>query len=221
MVFGHDVGMDAVELPAPRPVLWPLRPVESAEVSTSSDGGRTVVTIRHAPLDQVTPEMLAWWYGHVPGTMRYAGAVWPRYLVWHPLDHISYDLKSPGQVVGPGARLHIKEALGRDPSNLVDLQVTVETVDQQFAIISKRVLGTSVVRLENEFESYHGGSNYTTRLTLGDTTLLGGLFLNGVAHTLAFPAPKLAAWIRHHIEEIGNLENFLPDLYHYRADREP
>lgn len=221
MVLGHDVGMDAVELPAPRPVLWPLRPVESAEVSTSSDGGRTVVTIRHAPLDQVTPEMLAWWYGHVPGTMRYAGATWPRYLVWHPLDHISYELKSPGQVVGPGARLHIKEALGRDPSNLVDLQVTVETVDQQFAIISKRVLGTSVVRLENEFESYHGGSNYTTRLTLGDTTLLGGLFLNSVAHTLAFPAPKLAAWIRHHIEEIGNLENFLPDLVRHRADHEP
>lgn len=209
-----------MDLPAPRPVLWPLRPPESAAVSNSSDDGRTVVTISHAPLEQVTPEMLAWWYTHIPGDMRYAGTTWPRYLVWHPLDHISYEATTPGPI-GPGTRLHISEALGRDPSMLLDLEVMVETVDNQSAVICKRLLGSSLVRLENEFTRTRSGSRCTTRLTIGDSTPLGRLFLNRTAHKRAFPGPKLAAWIRHHIEEVGNLENFLPDLYRYRAPREP
>jgi hypothetical protein len=209
-----------MELPAPRPVLWPLRPLESAAVSTSSDDSRTLVTIAHAPLEQVTPEMLAWWYTHVPGDMLYAGSTWPRYLVWHPLDHVSYEATTPGRI-GPGTRLHIKEALGRDPSMLLDLEVAVESVDSESAVISKRVLGSSIVRLVNEFTRTNAGCRYTTHLTVGDTTTLGRLFLNHTAHERAFPPAKLSAWIRHHIEEIGNLENFLPDLFRYRADKEP
>ncbi|MGW1341858.1 DAPG hydrolase family protein [Kribbella sp. NPDC002412] len=211
--------MTAPQLPEPRPVLWPLRPLGSAAVWTNAGDGRTVVTIRHSPLSQVTPEMLAWWYGHVPGTMRYAGETVPRYLVWHPLDHISYEASTT--VVQPGTSLHITEALGRDVSNLIDIQVTVETIDTQAAIISKRLFGTCLIRLENEFTPYNGGARYVTRLTIGDTTPLAGLFLNRIAHSRAFPPAKLAAWIRHHIEEVGNLENFLPDLFRYRADHEP
>jgi len=186
----------------------------------SSDYNKTVAAITHAPLEKVTPEMLAWWYTHIPGTMEYAGETLPRYLVWHPLDHISYDVSGNG-VVGPGSRLHLKEALGRDPEMLVDLRVTVESFDNHAAIITKRMLSTSIVRLENEFTSANGGAQYTTRLTVGDTTPLATMFLNRVAHTRACPAPKLTAWIRHHVEEIGNLDNFLPDLYRDQADNEP
>ncbi|TCO41492.1 hypothetical protein EV646_11533 [Kribbella antiqua] len=207
-----------MDLPAPRPVLWPLRPVGSAAVWTSSDAGQTVVTIRHAHLPQVTPEMLAWWYGHVPGTMKYAGQTLPRYLVWHPLDHISYEADG---AVQPGVELRITEAPGRDLDKLIDIHVRVEQIDSTAAIISKRVLGAALVRLENEFEPVHGGTSYVTRLTIGDTTPAARLFLNRVAHNRAFPPHKLAAWIRHHVEEIGNLENFLPDLFRYRSDHEP
>lgn len=190
-------------------------------MSTSSDESRTIVTISHSPLEQVTPEMLAWWYAHIPGTMQYAGETTPRYLVWHPLDHISYELMTPGDVVTAGSQVHMTEAPGRELDKLVDLQVTVETIDSQVAIITKRVLGSSIVRLENEFTHTSGGCRYTTRLTLGDTTPLGRLVLNSVAHNRAFPTPKLTAWIRHHVEEVGNLENFLPDLFRYRSDHEP
>jgi hypothetical protein len=214
--------MTAPNLPPPRPVLWPLRPPGSATVRKTSSDGRTVVTIRHALLDDVTPEMLSWWYGHVSGTMRYAGEVWPRYLVWHPLDHIAYEVTSPADDgVGPGARLHITEAPGRDLDQLIDIRVGVEQVDTQAAVISSRVLGTALVRLENEFTPARGGTRYVTRMTIGDTTPAGRFVLNRLAHTRAFPPAKLAAWTRHHIEEIGNLENFLPDLFRYRSDHEP
>jgi DAPG hydrolase PhiG domain len=92
--------MSVERLPARRPVLWPLRPQDSARVSRSDDGGRRVVTIEHAALTGVTAEMLTWWYGHVPGTMPYADGMYPRYLVWHPLDHISYEVENNGAVVG-------------------------------------------------------------------------------------------------------------------------
>lgn len=121
----------------------------------------------------------------------------------------------------PGAHLHITEALGRDLAQLIDIHVKVETIGTEGAIIAKHVLGTSMVRLENEFEPRDGGTRYVTRLTLGDTTALGRLALNRMARTRAFPPAKLAAWIRHHVEEIGNLDNFLPGLFRDRADQEP
>jgi hypothetical protein len=58
-------------------------------------------------------------------------------------------------------------------------------------------------------------------MTLGDTTRAGRLVLNRVAHRRAMPPRKLEKWIRHHIEEIGNLENFLPELFRRRSALEP
>jgi hypothetical protein len=46
------------------------------------------------------------------------------------------------------------------------------------------------------------------------------LILNRIAHTRALPPRKLDRWITHHIEEIGNLENFLPGLFETRAEFE-
>ena len=62
-------------LPQARPILWPLRPASSAQVTDEVLGtGQRRITIRHAPLHGVTPEMLSWWYGgNIVGTMRYAG----------------------------------------------------------------------------------------------------------------------------------------------------
>jgi hypothetical protein len=59
-----------IELPAPRPVLWPLRPTETAAVADDLlTDGRRRITVRHAELVGVTPRMLAWWLGHVVGEM--------------------------------------------------------------------------------------------------------------------------------------------------------
>ncbi|MFZ0833862.1 MAG: hypothetical protein WAM92_12410 [Mycobacterium sp.] len=215
--------MSITSLPPPRPVLWPLRPLESARVSRSDSDGRRVVVIEHAPLADVTAEMLTWWYGHVPGTMQYAGATYPRYLVWHPLDHISYEAKNRGGTGTPvqaGTKLHITEAFGRDSNYVLDIHVTVEEMDDHSAIIARRVFGSSVVRLENEFESSPAGARYVTTMTLGDDTLAGRVVLNRVARTRALPPRKLERWVKHHIEEIGNLENFLPALFEERAEVE-
>jgi hypothetical protein len=215
--------MATLVLPEPRPLVWPLRPPESAESSIARSAGGVVITIRHEILRGVSPEMLAWWYRHVPGTMTYAGRVYPRYLVWHPLDHISYDVVrlAPEGGVGPTAQLQIREALGRDPTTVIDIRVRVVDIDEHRAVIAKEVLGTSVVRLENDFEWTRTGTRYTTRMRIGDDTLLGRAALNRIGRTRVFPPRKIQRWIRHHIEEIGNLENFLPGLFRTRVDHEP
>jgi hypothetical protein len=189
----------------------------------TEDNGQVVVTVEHAPLPGVTTEMLRWWYRHVPARMTYAGGTWPRYLVWHPLDHIGYQVLRPAGRggVGPGAGLHITEALGRDLGNLLDIHVRVEELGDSRAVIAKRVLGTTLVLLENEFTDSPDGATYRSRLTLGDRTPLGRLLLNQVARRRAFPPRRIQPWVRHHVEEIGNLPHFLPDLFRERAGVEP
>jgi polyketide cyclase/dehydrase/lipid transport protein len=204
-----------VVMPPPRPLVWPLRAPETADTTVErlANGCRRIV-IRHAELNGVSPAMLAWWYAHVVGDMEYAGAHWPRYLVWHPLDHISYEITQPSSDGGgPGTRLHIREAFQRDPENLLDVTATVERIDAREAIISNHVLGLSALRLVNRFDATAAGARYVTEMTIGDAGVIGRLFFNRFINSRVLSGSQERAWIRHHIEEVGNLENFLPQLY--------
>jgi hypothetical protein len=203
-----------IVLPPPRPLLWPLRPRETAKVQDRllADGRRRI-TIRHALLRGVTPEMLSWWYRNIDGEMDYAGGRWPRYCVWHPLDHISYTVshRVNGEVM-PGTRLHIREAFQRQPENLLDLEAEVEEIEPSAAVIHKRVGPLTVLRLANRFDEVAGGTRYVTEMTIG-TPGLAGRVLNAIIRGRILAGALGEAWIRHHIEEIGMLEHFLPDLH--------
>lgn len=138
----------------------------------------------------------------------------PRYLVWHPLDHIFYRIVKPAgaTTADGGTRVHIREAFQRDPQKLLDVTVTVERVDTNAAIIGDRILGLSALRLVNKFQPVPNGTSYTTELTIGDAGPIGHLGFNYLMGRI-LPGAQADAWIRHHIEEIGNLENFLPELW--------
>jgi hypothetical protein len=159
--------------------------------------------------------MLAWWFGHVVGDMEYAGQRWPRYLVWHPLDHISYEvLSNPlSGAVGAGARLRIREAFQRDPRKLLDVTVDVERVDTKVAIIGSRALGLNVLRLVNSFTPTERGTLYRTEMTIGSEGWIGRLGFNRLMRGRVLAGDMALAWVQHHIEEVGNLPNFLPGLY--------
>ena len=75
-------------LPEPLPLLWPFKPMSSATfgIDTLPDGRRKL-WIKHDVLKNVTPRMLAWWFGNMEGDMEIQGQRVPRYRVWHPLDH--------------------------------------------------------------------------------------------------------------------------------------
>src|SRR5262249_17962811 len=84
-------------LPPPRNLPWPLKPVESAKTSLIYDEfGRMVMHIEHDLLKGITAEMVAWWFGNIGGDMEVEGFRLNKYLVWHPLDHIHWQLAQPG-----------------------------------------------------------------------------------------------------------------------------
>ena len=84
-------------LPPPRQLPWPLKPLESAQTSLSYDEfGRMVMRIQHDTLKGLTPEMLVWWFSNIGGDMEVEGKRLNRYLVWHPYDHIRWELARPG-----------------------------------------------------------------------------------------------------------------------------
>jgi hypothetical protein len=206
-----------VALPPARPVLWPLRPLASAAIHIDErDDGSRHIEIRHAVLAGVTQRMLTWWYGHIDGDMEYAGGVWPRYLVWHPLDHIAYAaVRVPGHsAVSVGARLHLQEALQREPSRRLDLPVNGERLDEAEATISRQVGGRTVMRLVNRFEAVSGGTRCTSRMTIGLQAGSHAMrrLVNRVLRAKVLPGAMATHWVQHHIEEVGNLENFLPSL---------
>src|ERR1700757_5212938 len=111
------------KLLTPRPFNWAMKPLDSAETGVKPlDDGRLELSIRHDIIKGVTPAMLGWWFRNIDGTMEHMGQIYPRYLIWHPIDHIHYAVsrRAPDGTTGPGARFSIVEAFGANPDFLVE-----------------------------------------------------------------------------------------------------
>jgi hypothetical protein len=199
-----------------RPVLYPLRPVESADVQhISFPNLRRRVTIDHLPLSGVTPAMLLDWFTHLDGTMRYGDQVIGRYLAWHPIDHIRWELARPARGGGAagGARFRIVEKF-RSPetgqSFPVDVVDRVEKLDRTGIRLVTRVAGAVVFQLEHTWSAGSDGAHYVTVLDVGARSRMF-MPINYVL-TRKFPDVMARAWVRHNIEEVGQLEYLLPQL---------
>jgi hypothetical protein len=197
------------------PVLFPMRAVDPDRVSIQTFKHQRVrMTIDHEPLEGVTPEMLLWWFRHIGGTMPYAGGTYDRYLVWHPLDHLSWRLArpAPGGGAAEGARFAIAEQFQQDPRLRIDTVDRVEKLDRTGIRLALRVAGVQVFQLEHTWSAGRGRTHYVSVFDLGLRSVFGAP-LNGYLRSRVFRPEMDAAWIRHNVEEVGRLEHFLPGLY--------
>lgn len=209
-------------LPPPRPLAWELKPLSSADTAFNLlEDGRLELTIAHDVLKGVTPAMLKWWFGNVVGNMEYLGSVYPRYLVWHPLDHVHYGIVRPAKngEVDVGARIRIVEAFGRNPDHLVDTTMLIVQLDETGATVVRRQFGIELVRLANTFVPGPAGTQYFTRMVWGSPSWFGKALFNRLIRPRIFSNEMARSWQRHHVEEIGNLENFLPAFYALHVQR--
>jgi hypothetical protein len=193
--------------------LYPLRPVESATVRyTAAPCDRRRVTIDHQPLADVTPAMLLDWFTHLGGTMSYGGVVIDRYLAWHPIDHIRWELArpAPGGGAAEGARFRIVEAFGGRPEFKVDVVDRVEKLDETGIRLVQRLAGVPIFQLEHTWSAGSDGVHYVSVMDVGARSHL----LAPVNRLLSrrFPDEMLRAWVKHNIEEVGQLEYLLPRL---------
>ena len=196
-----------------RPVLYPLRPVQTATVRfTDAPHHRRRVTIDHQPLAGVTPGMLLDWFTHLGETMTYGGVVIDRYLAWHPIDHIRWELARPasGGGAAEGARFRIVEAFGGRPEFTVDVVDRVEKLDETGIRLVQRVAGVPVFQLEHTWSAGPDGVHYVSVMDVGARSPL----LAPVNRLLCrrFSDQTLRAWVKHNIEEVGQLEYLLPQL---------
>lgn len=196
-----------------RRVVHPLRSLDTATVRyTAARYGRRRVTIDHRPLRDVTPDMLLDWFTHLGGTMDYGGAVIDRYLAWHPIDHIRWELArpAPGGGAAEGARFRIVEAFGGRPEYRVDVVDRVEKLDETGIRLVQRIAGVIVFSLEHTWSPGSDGTHYVSVLDVGARSVLLAP-VNRALHR-RFPDHMVRAWVRHNVEEVGQLEFLLPAL---------
>jgi hypothetical protein len=197
----------------PHPVLYPLRTADTAVVRmTAAPHHRRRVTIDHRPLAGVSPQMLLDWFTHLDGVMSYGGEVIDRYLAWHPIDHIRWELARPaaGGGAGEGARFRIVEAFGARPEYRIDVTDRVEKLDETGIRLVQRVIGVPLIALEHTWSAGAEGAHYVSVLDLGARSAA----MDPVNRVLCrrFPEDMVRAWVRHNIEEVGQLEHLLPQL---------
>lgn len=204
-------------LPAKRNLPWALRPLSSAETGIGYDSsGRMVMTISHQLLRGLSPDMVAWWFRNIGGDMEVDGQILNRYLVWHPTDHIRWELArpSPDGAVGVGARFRIVEAFGANPQFYVDIVDTVTRLDATgITLVNRGLAWLEVSRLNHDFVAVDGGTLYRSTLTVGVALPVLGRAINPLIHRFIFSEAKGRAWLRHNIEEVGLLEHIIPLLY--------
>lgn len=196
----------------------------TAETSLARTGdGRLILRIRHAPLRGITPAMLDWWFRNIGGEMDWQGRSVPRYLVWHPRDHRHWALArpAPGGGVGPGAVFRIVETFLDDPRFAIDVLETVRALGPEGITLEGRIAGLRVSRLSHRFTALDGATGYESCLEVGFTLPVLGPILNRHIVARRFPTEMGRAWIAHNIEEVGQFEQFLPDLWARTRDGAP
>jgi hypothetical protein len=199
-----------------RPHVGPLKPLESARTTQARLGnGQLELTIEHDVIRGVTPAMLCWWFENLGGEMRFQGRTYPRYLLWHPRDHIHWELarRAPGGGTGQGAYFRIVEAFAANPAYYVDSTEFVERLDEQGIALVKRIAGVEVFRLEHRFGLVPQGASYRSRMLVGIASGALRAPFNDWLRPRVFADAMGTAWLTHNVEEVGLFEHILPPLY--------
>jgi hypothetical protein len=193
-----------------------MKPITSAKIEERAlSGGQVQLYIEHDVLRGVTPEMLVWWWRNIEGEMELGGRKYTRYLIWHPIDHIHFTVheRRPDGSVGPGSVFHIVEALGADMNNLVDVRAHLRRIDERGAMIEVLGLGQPILRIEGHFVPAEQGTMMISTMTIGSAGWIARNGLNQLLIDWLFPPVRRQAWLKHSVEEIGNLQFFLPALF--------
>lgn len=177
--------------------------------------GQLELTIEHDAVRGVTPSMLCWWFENLGKDMSLGGQTYPRYLLWHPRDHIHWELaqRSADGGTGQGACFRIVEAFAANPAYYVDSTEYVEKLDETGISLVRRIAGVEVFRLEHRFGATPRGASYRSRMLVG---VAAGAFrwpFNQLVRPCVFSDAMGTAWLTHNVEEVSMFEHILPPLY--------
>lgn len=214
-------------VPTPLDVPWTMKAVESAETSFRRlDDGRMEMTIAHEPLPGVTTAMLVWWFQTFPDppdasvddlasrtTVEFGGEQVPMYRLWHPLDHIFAHVITPAPDGSPGLSAGAKFELVERVLHVLHATAIVLAMDETNIHLAVERGPFRVGDLRHTFEDSPDGLLYRSRLVIGSNLPVVGRLLTEVAKRRLMSEDMAKAWFKHNVEEVGNFQYFLPDLY--------
>lgn len=193
-----------------------MKAVASARTSQALlPGGQLELTIQHDTIRGVTPAMLRWWFENLGNDMTLGGQTYPRYLLWHPRDHIHWELARPGPEggTGQGAHFRIIEAFAANPAYYVDSTEYVEKLDEEGISLVKRIVGVEIFRLEHRFGAAPRGASYRSRMVVGAPPGAFSWPFNHLIRPSVFSDAMGTAWLTHNVEEVSMFEHLLPSLF--------
>ncbi len=206
-----------MKLPAAKDFGWNFKSVAEAHSTISHlPDGRTLFEVEHPVVRGITVEMLEWWYGvYADLNVVIAGETVPAFRLSHPRDHIHLinQRVAQGGPLEVGDVVKIAESYQRNPKYITKEFLEVTRRDGNgFALKAER-LGVTVADIEYQFWDVEGGVQIRNLLTVG---VVGGALkplINRVFVPWLYNEDKTYAWVIHCVEEIGNFENFLSELY--------
>lgn len=204
------------EIPYPKVLGWKMKTTSSAitdfKILKNNVYG---CYIEHDVVKKCTPEMIEWWFRNIEGEMEYKGVKYSRYILWHPVDHIHWSLEKKGDMerVGTGSKFRIVEAFSSNEKWMIDVVETVEKLDVTGIKLRNKRFGVSISTLEHEFIRHPEGTKYISTLKVGVDNFFGKYFINPLINRFIFNKQMAHAWLKHNVEEVGNFEFFLPELY--------
>jgi hypothetical protein len=202
----------------------PMKTLDSASWALEAIGaGGLRAWIDHAPMPGVTPAIMRWWFEHVDSFTTFNGTDFTgpevrAYRYWHPFDHIKVSwakkvLGSDGRI-GEGSVIAIDEDIGgRYP---VRAKARVSRFDDgafNFDLLAGGV--APVGQVLHVWDPSEGGLRFRTEVIIDSPVPIIGPILTWLARRFAFTDDLLNAWILHNIEESGETERFVPQLYEH------
>ena len=217
-VSGCATSVERSDRPEPLEVeyLDRMKDVSTAETTFSTlPSGQRRLTIRHEVIEGVTPEMILWWFQNFPTrTVTVAGEEVAWYRLWHPRDHIEVIVLERGDPEVPGlsegAKVMIHERFGGQDQRF---HGHVAALDVTGIHLQASIGGVTLGNLRHTFTAVEGGTLYESELVLGLDTPVVRVIMNPLIRNFRMSDEQARSWFIHNVEEVGNFQFFLPDLY--------
>jgi hypothetical protein len=111
---------------------------------------------------------------------------------------------------GEGAWFRIVEQFGGNPDYKIDITDRVEKLDETGIRLVQRIAGIPVFQLEHTWSPCAEGTHYVSVMDIGARAAILSAVNRYVEHR--FPDEMARAWVRHNVEEVGQLEHLLSPL---------
>ena len=201
----------------------------SIGIRRNSRGAALITCITEMP--EVTPKMIDWWFGwHLPESERYK--------LWHPIDHVSSDLKVDNLNFQTDKEKYIhldsyvREYIGKELSNLCISFVEPEEFgfpnlnsEKETAVcahVTDLNRNVSIGSLTHLVIKTSNGSKMQSSFWLGMNPRHSNSFINFIIKPIInikriklilLPDQLTYDLLKHCAEEMSHLAKFLPQLY--------